>query len=500
MQWERTIRMKIKNLLVVSVLLLLGYSSVRAEIKRPKLVVGIVVDQMRWDYLNVFDHLFGEDGFRRLRREGFSYDNTMIDYLPTVTSCGHSCIYSGSVPAVTGIAGNDFYIGEKRTYCTDDSTVSSVGGTVNAGKMSPRNMRVTTICDALKMAQGYKSRTIGVSLKDRGAILPAGHTADAAYWFDKEAGKFITSSYYMKTLPEWVVAFNRANGVEPAHDVRYSPEGNELVMKMAIAALKNEHLGKGNTTDFLAISFSSTDYVGHKFGTTAPETEEVYHLLDQQIGQILSALDSEIGKGNYLLFLSADHGAAHNADEMKQHGIPAGRYETSKEKGRLNARLKNAFRTDRSLIKDIIENRIYIDHKAIEEISENAVTDTILNILRQDERIAYAVSFKGIGDAAMPAVIRERICRGYNPQRSGDIQIVLQPGYYCMEEDSYLKGTTHSAWYPYDSHIPLVFFGWNIPHGDSDEPVSITDIAATIASRLGVQMPDGCIGKPLKFK
>ena len=467
---------------------------------RPRLVVRVIVDQMRWDYLNYYDYAFADDGFRRLLSGGFSCDNTLINYVPTVTACGHSCVYTGSVPAITGIAGNNLYKDGRRVYCADDSTVRTVGSPTRAGLMSPRNLRVTTMCDAVKLAQDFKSKTVGVSLKDRGAIMPAGHTADAAYWFDNEAGVFVTSTYYMKELPGWAKEFNRANRQDK--DIRYTPEGNRLVADMAIAALNGERLGRGETTDFLAVSFSSTDYIGHRYGTRAPQTEEAYRRLDGEIARLLDALDGAVGKTGYLLFLTADHAAAHNAALMRRHGIPAGEWDEAEALGGMNEYLKKLYSTQKPLVKDLIEYRVYLDHEAIADagLAVSEVADALAARIAEDDRVAYAVPYARIQSAPMPQAIRERVINGYNPKRSGDIQIVLQPGFYGFESDSYHEGTSHGAWCPYDAHIPLVFYGWHVGSGRTAREVHVTDIAATVCSLLGVQAPDGCVGTPIELR
>lgn len=468
--------------------------------KRPKLVVGIIVDQMRWDYLHYYDYTFGNGGFRRLLDEGYSCDNTQITYVPTVTAVGHSCVYTGSVPAITGIAGNDFYKDGKRTYCADDATVQTVGSTTKAGLMSPRNLRVTTMCDAVKIAQDFKAKTIGVSLKDRGAIMPAGHTADAAYWYDNDAKVFITSSYYMEKLPKWVEDFNKAN--RQATDIRYTPKGNTLVADMAIAALEGEKLGQGETTDFLAVSFSSTDYIGHRYGTRAPQTEEAYRQLDQDLARLLSSLDSAVGKGNYLLFLSADHAAAHNAALMQEHGVPAGEWDEPSALNDMNEYLKKLYNTQVPLVKDLIEYRVYLDHEAIKAAGKDVgdVEEALCAHISGDDRVAYAVPFAKAQALAIPQAIRERITNGYNPKRSGDIQIILQPGYYGFDSGSFHEGTSHGVWCSYDTHIPLLFYGWHIPNGRTAKETHVTDIAATICSLLNIQSPNGCIGEPIELK
>lgn len=492
-------RLFLTVMLFVSALMASAADADTTRVGMPRLVVGVIVDQMRWDYLHYYSRLFASGGFRRLLDEGYSCDNCLISYVPTVTAAGHSCVYSGSIPAITGIAGNNFYIAGKKVYCTDDASVSTVGSSTDAGKMSPRNMRVTTMADALKMAQDFKSKTIGISLKDRGAILPAGHTADAAYWFDNDEGVFISSTYYMEEMPEWVSDFNSAN--RQTGDIRYTPTGNQLVADLAIAAIDGEGLGQGETTDFLAVSFSSTDYIGHRYGTRAPQTVEVYSQLDAQLASLLNALDNAVGKDNYLLFLTADHAAAHNADLMQSHGIPAGRWMETAELDNMNTYMQRAFSTSALLVKDYMEYRVYLDHDAIREagLSEEVVTDSLLGYLRADDRVAYAVAFSRAAMETIPQPLLSRITRGYNAKRSGDIQVVLQPGYYGFGDDSYADGTTHGAWYPYDSHIPLLFMGWHVPHGSSPRHVDVTDICATICSLLGIQVPDGCIGEPIVF-
>ena len=467
---------------------------------KPKLVVGIIVDQMRWDYLHYYDYTFGNDGFRRLLSQGYSCDNTQITYVPTVTAVGHSCVYTGSVPAITGIAGNDFYKDGKRTYCADDASVQTVGSQTKAGLMSPRNLRVTTMCDAVKIAQDFKAKTIGVSLKDRGAIMPAGHTANAAYWFDNEAGVFITSTYYMKELPAWVADFNKAN--RQTTDIRYTPKGNTLVADMAIAALNGEQLGRGATTDFLAVSFSSTDYIGHRYGTRAPQTEEAYRQLDREIAKLLAALDSAVGKGNYLLFLSADHAAAHNAALMQKNGVPAGEWDEPAALKDMNDYLKKLCNTATPLVKDLIEYRVYLDHEAIKATGKTVaeVEEALCAHISADDRVAYAVPFAKVQSLSIPQAIRERVINGYNPKRSGDIQIILQPGYYGFDSGSFHEGTSHGVWCSYDTHIPLLFFGWHVNHGRTAKETHVTDIAATVCSMLDIQSPNGCVGTPIELK
>ena len=294
-----------------------------AQVQRPKLVVGIIIDQMRWDYLTYYYNQFGEGGFKRLMNEGFSCDNQMINYLPTVTAIGHTSNYTGSVPALHGITGNDFYINGKKVSSCEDHSVKNVGSEGSVGERSPHNLLATTIGDELKVATDFKSKVIGVSIKDRASILPAGHCADAAYWYDQKTGRFITSSYYMDKLPNWMVAFNKNSKIKPGTNLIMLPEGATQTFSLAEAAVKNEQMGKDEVTDMLCVSISSTDAIGHAVGTRGEDNYNVYMQTDKALAHFLTTLDQEVGKGNYLVVLTADHGAAHNPNLMKAHGVPA---------------------------------------------------------------------------------------------------------------------------------------------------------------------------------
>lgn len=515
--------------------------------RRPKLVVGVVVDQMRWDYLYRYQERFGDNGFKRLMREGFNCENTMLNYIPAVTAIGHTSIYTGSVPAIHGIAGNDFHIDGKQTYCTDDAAVATVGSNSDAGKMSPHNLKVTTIGDELHLATNYRSKVISVSLKDRASILPGGHTADGAYWFDAETGNFITSTYYRKDLPGWLKKFNDRqlakhylsqdwetlyptesyknstadnNSYEnpfPGADtptmpvttsklmdseglglIRNTPYGNTLTIDLALAAIDGERLGNRGETDMLAVSLSSTDYIGHQFGTYAIETEDTYLRLDRDIARLLAALDQKIGKGEYLLFLTADHAAAHNFKFLTDKGIPAGGWDIEKTKAALNSHLKAEFKTDCNLVSGLLNYQIFLDNEKIDSlgISKENVVAAAIDYIKRGEGVYCAVEQENAGTATLPSPIKDRIVNGYYPGRSGEIQIIMQPGWYGLESEA-TGGTDHGVWHPYDTHVPLIFFGSGINPGATFTPVEITDIAATVCALLHIQMPDGCLGKPV---
>jgi predicted AlkP superfamily pyrophosphatase or phosphodiesterase len=517
-------------------------------VKRPKLVIGIVVDQMRWDYLYRYAGHYGEGGFRRLLKKGFSCDNTLINYLPAFTAVGHSAIFTGSVPAFSGIAGNDWVqqLTGKRVYCTDDSTVQSVGAESpdsKEGKMSPRNMLVSTVADELMMADNFRSKVVGVSLKDRAAILPAGHSATAAFWLDDSTGHFITSNYYMPKLPAWVDSFN---GKEPVkayvrtkwttlyaksyygesdtddqpyegkfkgdsttafpHNLdssykvqkssfRSTPFGNTLTLDFAKAAVDGYQLGRGEVTDFLTINCASSDYVGHQFGINSIEEEDTYFRLDQDLAAFLSFLDDRLGKDNYTLFLTADHGAAHAVWYSQNHDIPADYFLTAPLTDSLNTILGQAFQTPH-LVDTISNYQVSFDMRAIRDkkLDLNAIKKTALDFLRRQPGITYAIDLANIGESPVAEPVRTMVINGYYYKRSGAIQLIPNAGWF---EGRGKTGTSHGTWNPYDTHIPLIFMGWGIHAGHTHDPVQMTDIAPTISALLHIQMPNGCVGKPI---
>jgi predicted AlkP superfamily pyrophosphatase or phosphodiesterase len=516
------------------------------QVARPKLVVGIVVDQMRWDYLYRYFNMYGNDGFKRMLKEGFTCENTYINYLPSYTAVGHTCIFTGSVPSITGISGNDWtdQLTGAHVYCTDDSTVQSVG--VNAspdGKMSPSNLLVSTITDELRMATKFQSRVVGVSLKDRAAILPAGHTANAAFWMDDESGSFISSTYYMNKLPDAVVKFNKDKNIDKylqrgwntlypignyvasdsdnksfegkfpgesapvfPHDIksayakshgifRATPYGNSLTLDFAKTVLEAYQLGQGPTTDFLTINCASTDYVGHLFGPNSVEVEDVYLRLDQDLASFFSELDSKIGKGNYLVFLTADHGAANSVGYSQENRIPADFFVSANILANLEQLIQQKLGYFK-VIRSAANYQINFDLERITAYNADftSIKKLVVDYLKKLPGVSYAVDIDKLEDAVIPEPIKTMIINGYNYKRSGQVQVIFDPAWL----ESYARtGTTHGAWNPYDTHIPLVFMGWDIHPGASASLVHMTDIAPTLATLLHIQAPNGNIGVPI---
>ncbi|MBC9914471.1 alkaline phosphatase PafA [Chitinophaga varians] len=529
--------MKTHTLLLLA-MLFAGNSLFAQPLERPKLVVGIMVDQMRWDYLYRYYGRYGNTGFKRLLREGFSCEQTMINYVPSVTACGHAAVYTGTGPAVNGIVGNDWYDRKsgKSVYCVYDSAVSTVGvGKPVAGGMSPRHLMSTTIGDELRIATGFQSRVVGIALKDRAAILPAGQGANAAFWYDDANGHFISSTWYMDSLPAWAVAFNKEQRAAkyiqqpwktlypvssytastaddkhyevplPGEDkpvfihrfnqgkgydlLKYSPLGNTLTLDFAKAAIEGYDLGRA-ATDMLALSFSTPDIAGHSFGPDAIEMEDMYLRLDKELGEFLRWLDQRYGN-DYLVFLTADHGAINSPGFLQDHRMP-GMGEKLGRAAVLNEAISKQWGIPQAILSDA-GSQLYLDTAAISRagVPLAGLQQFIKAQLKAVPGIGDAVSIEEIHNGYLPAPFNDMYINGWHAKRSGDIMVVPAPGV----KNGSIMGTTHGTMYPYDTHIPLIWFGWKIRHGSSYRSIGMTDIAATVCALLHIQMPGGTTGK-----
>lgn len=519
----------------------ISLSAFTQSVPRPKLVVGIVLDQMRWDYLyRLYDRYAPNGGFKRMLNQGFTCENTFIPYTPTYTACGHSSLYTGSVPAINGIAGNYWWDRQqmRSVYCTEDNKVNTVGSSSALGKQSPVNMLSTTICDELRIATNFKSKTIGISIKDRGGILPAGHSANAAYWYDNTVGKWISSTYYMNALPEWVEKFNNQKLVDKYYEqgwnllypastytqstadektyeaktlgsnkfpydlkayinkdygkIATTPMGNTLTVEFAKAALVAEKLGADHITDFLAVSFSSPDYIGHSYGPNSMEAEDAYLRIDKELGSFFDFLDSKVGKGQYTVFLSADHGVAHTPEFMKENNLPGGRVFMNDITKKMNELLAAQYGISKIVMYD--DNyQVALNHPALDsaKINTKNVIDWIVSYLSKDSSFARVFPINELNNVPLPEKIRKMMNNGYNQKRSGDIQFILKPNYIDAWSQT---GTTHGLWNPYDAHIPLLWYGWGIKQGKTNRETYMTDVAPTLAALLRIQMPSGTVG------
>ena len=520
--------------------------------ERPRLVVGIMVDQMRQEYLYRYWDKFGDHGFKRLVNQGFTLHNAHFNYAPTVTGPGHASVYTGTTPAIHGIIDNSWFDKGtgKSAYCAGDDTQQTVGSeTASVGKMSPHRMLTTTITDELKLATQKRSKVIGISFKDRGSVLPAGHLADAAYWFDGSTGRFVTSTYYVNKLPAWAEKFNNLNlpdkylsgtwntllpidqytesgpDVSPyegklgenkstfPYDLKelrktngnfnllsQTPFANDYLTEFFKAVIDGEKMGSGKDTDFLAISYSAPDIIGHRVSPQSVEVQDVYMRLDKNIEDLLKKLDQTVGTGNYLVFLTTDHGVAEVPQFLVDNKAPAG-YIRSSQLGAALKELLNQYFPGREIIRSVSGDQLFLNHEAFSTDPRSGgvelmlATEIISNFLMQQNGIANVFTRQQLrmGDFNEGG-IKGMAIRGYHPKRSGDLVVVLEPGWF---ESSRIQGTTHGSPYTYDTHAPVIFFGKGIKHGSSVQYHTITDIAPTLSMLLKIKFPNGCTGQPI---
>ena len=506
--------------------------------QRPKLVVGIVVDQMKMEYLYRFSDDFTPNGFKRLMANGYTFQNMHFNYMPTYTGPGHASIYTGTTPATHGIVGNDWFSRSlgKDIYCTDDAVVKTIGnGTIEEGKMSPKNLLSTTITDELRLETNFKGKVIGISLKDRGAILPAGHFGNWAFWYSK-TGAFISSTFYGEKLPEWVTEFNSEKRFMPyinkgwdllkpaviyneslpddnpyegklykslapvfpynlkdmydkndAGVLRSTPFGNNLLAEFAIKAIEKEELGKDNVTDFLALSFSSTDYVGHLMGPRSMELQDTYLRLDQTIAEFLVYLDKTVGKDNYLLFLTADHAGAENVSYLKDNKYAVNNTDPKEIVKGLKKYSQDTFGEDLVLNYsnfNLYFNKEIIKNKGLELLK---IKQSFKDYLMAQVQVKRVYSEEEILASTGNDFYLNFIAKGYDPSQNGDLVILDKPG-----NIEYVgTGTSHGTPYSYDTHVPAIFYGWHVKHGETHDRKVITQIAPTIAQKIKIPFPNG---------
>ena len=528
-----------------SILLFSNCKFSETPVKKPKLVIGIVIDQMRYDYLTRFADRYGKDGFNRILKNGFSLENAHYNFIPTYTAVGHASIYAGTSPNNHGIISNNWYdkVLKKSIYCVDDANYKTIGNEGIVGQKSPHRLYTTTVADQLQLAQNMQGKTIGIAIKDRSAILPVGHTANAAYWYDAgNKNQWITSSFYMEELPDWVKAFNSNNKAdaylneawETLYDIKtYSqsradnniyennlngqenpvfpknlkklreqndnfsliktiPAGNTYTIDFAKAVIKGEQLGKSEFTDFLAVSFSSTDYVGHRYGVASVETEDTYLRLDKDLGHFFNFLDTEVGKENYTLFLTADHAAVHVPSYLQSLKIPAHYINTTKLKKFLSDITQKYFNS-KELIENVSNYQIFLNQEKIEALgfNKNTVAQRLADEVLSFDKIYKAVTARTLQTTNFTEGIMHALQQGYNPKFSGDVLMIPYPATLNYNR----KGTSHGSGYSYDTHVPVIFYGNGIKKGASKKTYKIIDIAPTISNLLKIEAPNGTSGK-----
>ena len=511
----------------------------------PKLLVGIVVDQMRYDYLFRYWDKLGDDGFKKMITNGYLFKNANYSHIPTYTAPGHATIYSGCTPSQHGIVANEWYDESFKVtkYCVDDKRFNSIGTNNEEGEKSPKNMLVTTIGDELKLSNNNHSKVISIALKDRSAILPGGHKADGAYWINKY-GKWITSSYYMKTLPAWVEQMNISrpgkfylgskwepvfplmeyeesysdnNDYEETHlweespvfphdyssvtaeigysFVKYTPMGNTMTKDFAQKAIIKEKLGKDKYTDLLAISFSPIDYIGHFYGPHSVEMEDAIIQLDGDLASFFAFVEKNVGK-EVLYFLTADHGAVNVPRYLTDQKVPSGYFDSKACVNLINSHFKSSYGVD-SIIENSSNSQLKIaqDIVAKYKLNPDFIQEKIIQIIKEFSGVKEVLVTKDLKDGAF-SNMAQKVINGYFEGRSGDLYIILKPGWIHDRG----KGTTHGSGYSYDTHVPLIFMGSGVKKGSSNQRVNIKDIAPTISTLINVSFPNGTTGKPLRFE
>jgi predicted AlkP superfamily pyrophosphatase or phosphodiesterase len=536
------------SLILIS-LLFLSKMGISQSPAKPKLIIGIVVDQMRFDYLYKYWDRYCEDGFRKLVNEGYQCKNLQYNYVPTYTGPGHTSIYTGTTPERHGIVSNDWFEikSKESVYCSEDKTVNTIGSeTAGVGRMSPINMLSTTIGDELRVATNLRSRVFGVALKDRASILPAGHIANAAYWFDSKTGNWVSSSYYMNKLPEWLKKYNQSqpamkylNGnwetlydinsytsskpdsnayerlfkgktsatfpynlseLMPLNDgqglIRSTPFGNTITRELAEELIKQEKLGKGNFSDMLCISFSSTDYVGHHFGTDAIETEDTYLRLDADLAKLLKFLNEWVGDENLLVFLTADHGGATVPSYLMDLKVPGGYMNYSIVTEKAEAWIKEYCGLDSVLLK-LTNDQIYLDEKSVIKAGKNPkeLQQLLADSLLLLNGIHYTSTATNMTNEEYTRGTKMLMQKGFYAKRSGQVLMSMEPNWI-----EYAKtGTTHGSAYSYDTRVPMLWYGWEINSGSTADSYFIDDIAPTLSWLLNIPFPNACSGNPIRI-
>ncbi len=488
-------------------------SLLAAQPQKPKLVLAIVVDQFRYDYLTRFRSEY-KAGLARLLTKGAVFTNARYQHFPTVTAIGHSTFLSGATPSISGIIGNDWFDREegKKVTSVSDSKTQLLGGDGGLPGSSPKRLLVDTVGDELKMADGNRSRVVGISLKDRAAILPAGHMANGAYWFDTKTGNFVSSTYYFTELPGWVKDFNASRPADKYAGATWmdhtlttdtkrlysaidaSPFGNELIEALAEQALQAEQLGKRDVTDLLAISFSSNDYVGHSKGPDSPEVHEMALRTDQILEKLFQAVDRQVGLANVLVVLTADHGVAPMPEVNNARKMPGGRMPPGIISKTVQAALVAKYGEGAWIVSDsehsLYFNRAVIAEKKLDPAEVNRLAAQAILGIPHVFRV-YTREQIANGDALEDQVARP-VMNGFYVRRSADIETLLEP-YWIFGQTDASHGTTFS----YDSHVPVIFMGTGIRSGRYNGAIVVNDIAPTLANILDVETPSGSVGRVL---
>jgi predicted AlkP superfamily pyrophosphatase or phosphodiesterase len=518
--------------------------------EKPLLVVGIVVEQLRYDQLEKFRNRLGENGIRKLLNEGTFYQNASFQYILTQSAPGHATIATGAEPAFHGITSDSWYLPLKNelVYCTKDVSVDPAGGSIESGLHSPVNLQASTFSDELKIATNSKAKIFSAGLKENSAIFTAGHAADGAYWYDNSKGNWISSTWYLDSLPSWVNDFNAMKFSEtllnnvwnlsrPLQDysdcqpdtskfesglggvtyfpydlrklslkgksgsqrdyslLRETPFGNTLTTSFAKKLIEMEQLGKDDITDFISICYTSTDYIGHRFGPSSYEMADAIFRLDREIEELLKYLLETFGKKNILVYFTSSHGISEIPGILESNKIPSGYFRQDQALYLLRSYLKATY-GDGDWVKGYSEKQVFLNRTLIEDakLPLEEVQKKVARFLVQFSGVAAAYPYSAFESNDFNNGNLKRIMNNFSPQRSGDVIITLNSGWVEKEVDNV---TNHNSPYDYDSHVPLVWYGWSVNRASVMRKVNMTDIAATLSSMCKIPFPNACTGEPL---
>ena len=516
-----------RNSALFTISVLLAASVLPAAPKKPTLILTIVIDQFRYDYLTRFRSDY-KGGLARLLDHGAVFTNAYYEHYPPVTAVGHSTILSGATPSVSGIVANEWVdreSGKEITSVSDDSA-KLLGGHPGDPGASPHRLLVSTVGDQLKMANNNQTKSIGVSIKDRSAILPVGRMANGAFWFDSASGNFVSSTYYFDALPAWAGKYNTSRAADkfagrgwlpfdakpgakaytilPAQPgkqfydaLERTPYGNEIIEQFAEAALEGEHLGRGPATDLLSVSFSSNDRIGHILGPDDPQIRDISVQTDRLIGQMIRFAESKAGAGNVLVVLTADHGVSPVPAVSAERHLSAGFIKPDTITATLQLALTAQYGAGDWVRMKKGYEIVYLNGQLIagKHLNEADVQNTAATALRTIPHIArvYTRSQLMRGEL-LDDMIDHRIRRGFNAARSADLFVVLDP-FYLFQNGA--TGTSHTSPYNYDTHVPVILMGPGIKAGRYNTKITVNDIAPTLTNLLEVETPNGSVGRVL---
>lgn len=537
-----------KYLFALSFLCSIGTANAQ-QADSPKLVVGIVVDQMCYEYLYRYYDKFCDGGIRMLMDEGTNCRNVRYNYIPTYTGPGHASIYTGTTPSNHGIVANDWYSREDKAEvnCVEDSTAMTVGSDSKYGKFAPTRLKANTITDQLKLTYP-NAKVVSMSIKNRGAILPGGHLSDGSYWYDFDSGKFITSTFFTDEMPGWVTKFNNEKQVdkylkqtwEPImeldaygesgpdnrpyehllpgkttptfpYDLKemtkdslnyglfvYTPFANTYLTDFAIEAMKAEEMGKDNQTDMLCISYSTPDIIGHAFGPYSVEIEDTYVRFDLEIKKLIKEIEDQVGK-DYVVFLTADHAVVPVPQFLTDHKLPGGYFFVDEHLTDLKQKLTAKFGD--SLVEHQDNLNIYLNHDVIKAKGIDLIEaqNFISNEVQMWKGVKRSFTASQLYGASTDAEWMDMVRKGVHHEESGDVVFILEPGYLPKSSnyDGHQKGTSHGSAFSYDTHVPLLWYGKNVPDQELFEDMEITSIAATLTHMLFLQRPNALTGLPI---